>query len=81
MAGKCMRSAMENKCLRSRWTSFAIFVTGSFLVILACCVKWEIFPNELDKQVGINIELNEDNTETWDQFVSIIWMPYSKYYQ
>ena len=64
---------MAGKCLRSPWTSLAIFVTGTVLVILCCGVKWIIFPNVLNDQIDQNLELQEGNSETWDAFVSIIW--------
>ena len=61
---------MAGKCCRSRWTSFAIFVAGAILIILGCTVKWGIFPNVLNDQIDKNLELSEDNSETWEAFVS-----------
>ena len=61
---------MAGRCCRSKWTSFAIFVTGAVLVILGCTVKWGIFPKVLNDQIDQNLELTESNTDTWDAFVS-----------
>ena len=61
---------MAGRCCRSKWTSFAIFVTGAVLVILGCTVKWGIFPKVLNDQIDKNLELTESNTDTWDAFVS-----------